>query len=843
MDLSVYQSEKFEENEELKLAFHFVQYTHRNLFLTGNAGTGKTTFLRNLKEKSFKRMVIVAPTGVAAINAGGVTIHSFFQLPFGPIVPVDYRNIDEFSQLPVSRLSANTQKINRQKIAIIKSLDLLVIDEISMVRADLLDGIDEVLRRYKNRNKPFGGVQLLMIGDMHQLAPVVKDDEWEILRNHYNTVFFFSSKALQETDYVSIELKHIFRQSDRNFISLLNKVRKNDIDQELLAELNERYIYNVEKEGREGYIILTTHNAKAKEINDFRLNELNEKSHKFKAEIKGDFPEYSYPTEYELELKVGAQVMFVKNDSSPLKRYYNGKIGKIVEFDEETILIECEDEDDLIDCGKEVWENIRYEIDDESKEIKEDVIGKFVQYPLKLAWAITIHKSQGLTFEKAIIDARAAFAYGQVYVALSRCRSLEGLILSSKISFSSIKTNQSIISFADELEEKLPDLNILEDSKKAFQEMLIKELFDFSFFVKRISYLSNLLRDNITVVPQELFDVIMKVYELLKTEIIGVADKFYPQLEQMFANKELPEHNEFLQTRIKKASAYFLEKTESILKNNFAELDIDIDNKAIRKTVSDIITKITDELNVKLACLHECTNGFNTIKFLDIRAKASIEKVEIKPGFKKQKEIGQRNHEHPKLYSMLRSWRNIKAEEQDVPVYMVLPQKTMSEISMSLPASIKELKKIHGMGVKKLQKYGEEIFSIITAYRKEINLDSDDYEMFEKEVKVKKVRGGSALLSFELFKSGKSINEIANERGMSPVTIEGHLTMFVKEGKLKIEEIVSPEKVYFISEWFLKMKDLSLTNAKNALGEGVSYGELKMVLSHLEFEGKIQKSN
>ena len=382
-------------NPQLQLAFDFVQFTCKNIFLTGRAGTGKTTFLKYLKEKSPKRMIVVAPTGVAAINAGGVTIHSFFQLPLGPYVPVEHagNNIyEEVNQRPLN----NIQRFNREKINIIKTLDLLIIDEISMVRADVLDGVDAVMRRFKDYSKPFGGVQLLLIGDLQQLPPVIKDEEWNILKNYYNTGFFFSSIALQKTQYVSIELKYIFRQADKAFIDILNKVRNNRVDAETLSELNKRYNRGSKIQSEEGYITLTTHNAKAHELNDSKLRNLSGNAQSFAATIQGDFPEYSYPTDFNLTLKIGAQVMFVKNDYAREKLYYNGKIGKITKFDDDIIYVKCPDEHAEIPVERVEWQNAKYSLDENTKAITETVTGAFVQYPLKLAWAITIHKSQGL---------------------------------------------------------------------------------------------------------------------------------------------------------------------------------------------------------------------------------------------------------------------------------------------------------------------------------------------------------------------------------------------------------------------------------------------------------------
>ena len=439
-------------NPELELALQFIDKTDRNLFITGKAGTGKTTFLHQIKKESLKRMVIVAPTGVAAINAKGVTIHSFFQMPFGPILPNQIANT-----------SNQLRKFSKTKIDIIKSLDLLIIDEISMVRADLLDGIDQVMRRYKNRNKVFGGAQVLMIGDLQQLAPVVRPNEWGLLQSHYETVYFFSSKAYQEANVVSIELKHIYRQKNEDFITILNEIRNDDLSEKSAKILNKRYNPNFSPSKQEGYITLTTHNNRANLINNSELNKVKSKSTFFQAEISGKFNENAFPNAEKLELKVGAQVMFIKNDSSPEKRYYNGKIGIITAISRETVNVQCANEVDEIVTEKEMWDNINYSINDETKELKEDIVGSFKQMPLRLAWAITIHKSQGLTFERAIIDAEASFAHGQTYVALSRCTSLEGLVLKTPITSSAIINDNTVSIFNQGVEENHPDETILTD--------------------------------------------------------------------------------------------------------------------------------------------------------------------------------------------------------------------------------------------------------------------------------------------------------------------------------------------------------------------------------------------
>ncbi|HBS27152.1 MAG TPA: helicase, partial [Gammaproteobacteria bacterium] len=471
------------DNPELKLANEFVRHTCHNIFLTGKAGTGKTTFLHNLKKEFPKRMIVTAPTGVAAINAGGVTLHSFFQMPFGPI-------------MPGYELQGRQRRFNKEKINIIKSLDLLVIDEISMVRADLLDGIDAVLRRFKHHDLPFGGVQLLMIGDLHQLSPVVKDDEWNILKNHYETFYFFSSHALAKTDMVSIELKHIYRQSDAKFIALLNRVRNNEIDQPTLDLLNSRYVPGFKPDEVGDYITLSTHNQSADQINQSQLKQLESKTFTLQAIIKGQYPEHSYPTAEKLVLKKGAQVMFVRNDSSPEKQYFNGKIGTVTHIGSETISVKCPDDNDIIQVEPICWENIKYTIEEKTKEISEDVIGEFIQYPLRLAWAITIHKSQGLTFERAIIDANAAFSHSQVYVALSRCKTFEGMVLSTRISTAAIKTDTTVAKFVDDASQHPPTSQQLETATNDYQQQLLLECFNFNQLRTSLNKLLGILQSN-----------------------------------------------------------------------------------------------------------------------------------------------------------------------------------------------------------------------------------------------------------------------------------------------------------------------------------------------------------
>ncbi|MBR1770010.1 MAG: AAA family ATPase, partial [Bacteroidales bacterium] len=426
------------QNKETELAFNFLQYTDRNLFLTGQAGTGKTTFLKSLASRLNKRFVILAPTGVAALNAGGVTVHSFFQLPFHAILPGN---------------KFETRKFSKQKINLIRSLDLIIIDEVSMVRCDVIDGVDRVLKtlRRDTKNRPFGGVQVLMIGDLNQLPPIATEEDEMMLRPYYNNFYFFSSNALKQSNYITISLKHIYRQEDKTFINILNNVRDKKTTPQDIEILNRCYKKDILNEVPENYIVLCTHNIQADKINVAKINALKGEDKLYKAEINGIFPDNTYPNSEKLHLKVGAQVMFLKNDYESIgkKKYYNGKIGVITYLDDEFVKVKCPDDEDEIFVQRYTWTNFEYTMKKDTKELTLKEKGTFSQFPLKLAWAITIHKSQGLTFDKAIINSNQAFSHGQVYVALSRCRSLEGMILSEPFNYSSVILDANVRYFND----------------------------------------------------------------------------------------------------------------------------------------------------------------------------------------------------------------------------------------------------------------------------------------------------------------------------------------------------------------------------------------------------------
>ena len=562
-----------ERNDELRIAWDFVENTGRSIFLTGKAGTGKTTFLKAVVEKSRKRSIVVAPTGVAAINAGGMTIHSFFQLPLSPFVPeAQIKSKFDFG---------------REKRKIISSIDLLIIDEISMVRADLLDAIDSVLRRYRDRYQPFGGVQLLMIGDLAQLTPVVTPEDERLLKPYYDTPYFFGSKALAQTEYVTIQLEKVYRQQDDTFISILNHIRDGKPTAEDLALLNSRVMPTLSR-SEESYIRLTTHNNLANNYNDNELRKLPSRSFLFHAEIEGTFPEYSYPTGETLELKVGAQVMFVKNAPTAERRYYNGRIGHVTYVDDHRILILCEGDSNAIEVEPLEWENTRYTLNPETREIETDVQGVFKQYPLRLAWAITIHKSQGLTFDHAIIDANQSFAPGQVYVALSRCRTLEGLALAQPLQERSIISDEQVNSYIDHQEQEAEkSIEQLPTLKEEYERQLLIELFDFRQVLYLQEYLVRLFSEFFYNSYSSLTQLHKQALDDIKSQIMAVADKWTAHIKAL-PTKQLREPD-FLE-RVKRSAEYFSQKLNDILAKPIAlSENVDTNNKQARQRLNNTL--------------------------------------------------------------------------------------------------------------------------------------------------------------------------------------------------------------------------------------------------------------
>lgn len=709
-----------QQNPELALAKQFIETTGTHLFLTGKAGTGKTTFLRQLCEQSPKRMIVLAPTGIAAINAGGVTIHSFFQLPFAPYVPE--------SSFRAGEKASYRFRFGKEKIRLMRSIDLLVIDEISMVRADLLDAVDDVMRRYRRRDKPFGGVQLLMIGDLQQLAPVIRDEEWRLLKDYYDTPYFFSSHALCQTTYCTIELKTVYRQADSRFLELLNAIRENRCTPQVLQSINSRYLPQFEPPPGEGYIRLMTHNAQAQRINDRELEQLPGRVQAFKAEVTGNFPEMSYPTDAMLELKRGAQVMFVKNDSTGNHRYFNGMIGEVTDFGTEGIEVRPKGGDNALWVKPEEWTNAKYVLDEESKEIVEEIEGTFRQYPLKLAWAITIHKSQGLTFDRAIIDAAASFAHGQTYVALSRCKTLEGMVLSAPITERAVINDAAVDRFTDDARRSVPDACRFGELQRSYYIELLTELY--GFFA-----MEDALRRVVRVIDEHLYKTFPQLLESYKEklrrfheEVTVVAQRFELQYRQLVEASGDYARDTMLQQRLHSGAVYFADKMAPL--HAVVEAHIEIDNKVVRKQYDEAMADLCMHYRLKCALLHYVAeHGFHTIDYLREKAVITLQtddKAAVKGKGKatqaKSSKAGSKvvvptDIARPELYEELIAWRNARAAENHAPVYTVLQQKAILGIANLLPLTTNELYLIPYLGKTTIDKYGEALLEIVKKYQ------------------------------------------------------------------------------------------------------------------------------
>lgn len=732
-----------EMNEESILAWNIIEKTSANLFLTGKAGTGKTTFLKQLKEKSPKRMVVLAPTGIAAINAGGMTIHSFFQLSFSPYIPGTTFGSGEQKRYQFSKLKRN----------IIRSIDLLVIDEISMVRSDLLDAIDSVLRQYRKRHDlPFGGVQLLMIGDLQQLAPVVTAQEEQLLKEHYDTPFFFSSNALKQVGYLTVELKKVYRQQDEQFISLLNQIRENRASDATLQALNQRFIPNFEPPKNSNFIRLTTHNAPAQQINEQQLAALPSRAFSYTAEVEDNFPESSYPADFMLTLKPGAQVMFIKND--PQHRFYNGMIGEVigVKPDEEgdKIIVRSKDSDEEFELEKMEWVNAKYTINEETKEIEETVEGKFRQYPLRLAWAITIHKSQGLTFEHAIIDASHSFTHGQTYVALSRCKTLEGMVLSQPLSRGAIISSQTVDAFNSQL--AAPTQEQICYLEQQYVLHCIGELFDFYAISGSYEHLMRCLVEFFNSKYPRVVSEYQKLQVVLKS-LIGVSDKFRLQYTRMLSqNPDILQAE--LQERIHKGAEYFFDKI-GILSDLIRKSNLDTDNKVAKKQFQDRFSVFSEDVKLKERLLkYERSAVFTVTDYLKKKAQ-----------------------------------------------FMLLDEM--------------------GEGASSSAGYGS---------GRKARKSKKSNEPKEPKIPTKEV-------SFNLYQQGMTVDQIAAERGFTKGTIIGHLTSYVKEGKVGLRALISSAHEKKIREFMEAHPEMEhFSEIKEALGTGIDYYEIKLIRDLMEEE-------
>jgi hypothetical protein len=735
-----------EASEAAIIAAKYINQTNRHVFLTGKAGTGKTTFLKHIIKHTHKKAAIVAPTGIAAINAGGTTIHSMFNLPFGSFVPVqNFTGVrSSISQIIDRHGLFRNHHINKNKIAVIREIELLIIDEVSMLRADVLDAIDAVMRHVRGRHYvPFGGAQVLFIGDMYQLPPVVKDDEWNCLNEFYKSIYFFDAQVLQKDPPIYIELEKIFRQSDPTFINVLNNLRNNTVTKTDIDLLNTFYKAGYRQTVDDDHITLTTHNNKALSINKDFLASINAPTFRYEAEVKGEFPDHMFPLERTLELKMGTQVMFVKNDPSGAQRYFNGKLAKVVELDAKDITVEFENGNNL-KLEKYTWENKKQIVHAVTNEFEDQILGNFVHFPIKLAWAITVHKSQGLTFDNAIIDVADAFAPGQVYVALSRLRDIKGLILTSPINYNSISADHKISEFSD---TKYKQANI--------QEQLTQET---PIFLK--SYLNN-------------------CYDL--TWLFNVVNRHY--LEFVEGNK---------------------------LKEKFAA------------DIRELITK-TERLRghaAKFASEMNKIISSGETNWKDVLLKRTYEAKEyFVPALKGMSDS---------LFCLIEQLK----EEKKAKQYLA----EVVQLEVHYFEQAKKVQKAFGLcqAVMNGEEYTRDnIKKIITENareeRTEIALEK------KKSKKEKKEKIDTKLVSFDMYKEGKSISEIATLRNLSIGTIEGHLAHYIQLKKIIASELISEDKRKKIIDLYKSSEVGTVAQLKGKLGEDYSYGEIKMALASEDY--------
>ncbi len=715
-----------EQNEELRTAWDFVEHTGRSIFLTGKAGTGKTTFLKTVVERSSKRNIVVAPTGVAAINAGGMTIHSFFQLPFTPFVPG-------------TKIESRFD-FGKEKRKLISSLDLVIIDEISMVRSDLLDAIDSVLRRYRDRYKPFGGVQLLMIGDLQQLTPVVTPEDERMLAPYYDTPYFFGSKALSQIEYVTIQLEKVYRQQDDTFLTLLNHIREGQPTPADLQLLNSRCQPAFIPKPEEGYIRLTTHNQMANHYNSSELKKLGGRAHTYQAKIEGSFPDYSYPTAEALTLKVGAQVMFVKNDPSGEHRYYNGRIGHVTYADDNRLQVYCPGDAEAIEVEPLEWENARYTLNPETREIESEVLGKFSQLPLRLAWAITIHKSQGLTFERAIIDASLSFAAGQVYVALSRCKTLEGMVLASQIPPQAIISDERVDSYIAHQEEAARrSIEQLPTLKDEYYRYLLMDLFDFKGILYSEEYLSRIITEFFYHAYTNTAELHKRAVEDYKQQVIAVADKWLAKIQQMTI-VELRQQD-FLE-RVKRSAAYFEQTLNTVLKKPLSLVpDVKSQNKLAMKRLTE--------------------------NYADLRQAW-----------------------------LSRRYLLQQMSERPFTIADYLRQKQQSLLDA-----------MDGSGKRKKKKV--------------------------KEPKPKKEK--TWVVTYNLFRQGKTPELIARERGLALGTIYGHLARYITTGDISIDDLIPADHQQSILRAIrMAGSDANTTAIKTLCPPDITYHEVRLMLEGMK---------
>ena len=813
-----------------EIAEEFIQLTNCSIFLTGKAGTGKTTMLRQIREAAFKQTAVVAPTGVAAINAGGTTIHSFFQLPFSPFIPT----------VEAKKSFIAKQQVNSVRRKIYRELELLIIDEVSMVRADMLDAIDTVLRHYRFRpNEPFGGVQVVFIGDMYQLPPVCVGEEWDLLRRYYESPYFFHSQVIKQQPPIYIELDKIFRQSNQQFINLLNEVRNNQLTPDTLRLLN--LCYQPDFRNVDDYITLTTHNASADAINNDELAKIDAPYYKYMAHIDRDFPERIFPTDVELTLKLGAKVMFIANDMAQPRRYYNGKIGEITEINNNEIWVTCDGESEAIKVSLEVWENKSYTIDPKTNQLEEKTLGTFTQYPLRLAWAITIHKSQGLTFDRVVIDAAAAFASGQVYVALSRCRSLDGIVLTSLINPNSLAVDPQIVRYS---EQRLPIAELecqVELFKSRYSIQLLVKLFSLEDLMSHtfsfVNYIKTVLADFNEETAPYLDEVLTRVNSLY-----AVAQRFVAQLLSFNPKSDIVRIAE----RVKAAAGYFIPQLDDLLILIESSPAI-TESKVEAQDYIDRLQAIFEIASQLRHVIDGISDDISVINYFDAKQSYKVPPFKVK-AYVVEREVKMLKTDHSKLYKMLASWRNDYCKDNNIPVYTMFNNATLVEVSNRLPVEIEQLVKIKGFGKIKIQRFGKECIDIVRIYCRENGIDTSTQSniAFESESeygdetpkkrkrrekeKVEKIPSEEITLS--LINQGKTLQEIADERELVLSTIYTHLAKLIHAKKIDIAQYVDADLLDRVMSILDATPEISNSELFESLEGSVTYEELRLIRAY-----------
>ncbi len=748
------------------LASRLVAHSDRHVFLTGRAGTGKTTFLRHLQRTTPKKNVVIAPTGVAAVNAGGVTMHSFFNLPFGMFIPdMPTQELPGFGERAVTNKQTLFKNLRYQegKRTLIEELELLIIDEVSMLRADALDAIDTILRSFRRSRQPFGGVQVLYIGDLFQLPPVVTRDEERLFFQHYRSPFFFDARVLQDAPPMVVELDVIHRQTDKTFISLLNAIRNNTASHEDLEILHRHY--NPAADAPEGVITLTTHNHLADRINRTKLDALPGALRSFEGELKGSFNESAIPGERTLQLKAGAQVMFTKNDAGETRRWFNGRIGKVSVIGEDELRVRFPDGTEVA-VEKHVWRQIRYKFNEAKDSIDEEELGSWKQYPLRLAWAVTIHKSQGLTFEKAVIDAGAAFAPGQVYVALSRLTSMDGLTLKSRIPAGGIAMPEAVCNFCSHQADEDVLHTVIEQSEREYARRQLVRWFDLTPVVHSLrghhaAYERRVIPESATAVKWS--EEMMQHAEAHN----ATAQKFLSQLQALLQRADADGYGP-VHERVEKAAAFF--------------------RKAIE---ADLIAPLREH------------------------AKAWSIKSRSKKYFKDLEDL------ETALLSARRGFEQAERLAAGLAgggVALIIEEEGPEEKPAISQMSSEAAGRTNGADAE------------ARAERRRARAESG-------EKVARPGKGESVMVTFGLYKEGKSLVEIAETRAMARTTIEGHLAECVKRGELPVTALVGAEHRAMIEEALRTASmEVTLSDLKTTLPDEISYGEIKAVIAHQEWK-------